>query len=154
VFSLDNIVKFNDNKLKPFGSIEYGMDFSNSSDAKMNYVSETSTIYTYTQGANSSHLITSMVGFEYITKDNLEIISSYKRIQGNESEQTNILNVSVNFKSKRETEYAMSVDGAEDLKAGFDITKNVKGFDLKFNANQSLSENSDQAANISLSRSF
>ena len=32
-----------------------------------------------------------------ITKDNLEIISSYKRIQGNESEKTDILNVSVNF---------------------------------------------------------
>ena len=149
-----DIVKFNDNKLKPFGSIEYGMDFSNSSNAKMNYVSDTSTIYTYTQGANSNHLVTSMVGIEYITKDNLEIISSYKRIQGNESEQTDILNVSVNFKSKRETEYAMSVDGSEDLKAGFDISKNVNGFDIKFNANQSLSENSDQTANVSLSRSF
>ena len=149
-----DIVKFNDNKFKPFGSIEYGMDFSNSSNAKMNYVSDTSTIYSYTQGANSNHLITSVVGFEYITKDNLEIISSYKRIQGNESEQTDILNVSVNFRSKQETEYAMSVDGSEDLKAGFDISKNVNGFDLKFNANQSLSENSDQAANVSLSRSF
>ena len=133
-----DIVKFNDNKLKPFGSIEYGMDFSNSSDAKMNYVSDTSTIYTIHQGANSNHLITSVVGFEYITINNLEIISSYKRIQGNESEQTDILNVSINFKSKRETEYAMSIDGSEDLKAGFDISKNINGFDLKFNANQAL----------------
>ena len=149
-----DIVKFKGNKLKPFGSIEYGMDFSNSSNAKMNYVSDTSTIYTYTQGANSNHLITSVVGFEYITKDNLEIISSYKRIQGNESEQTDILNVSVNFRSQRETEYAMTIDGSEDLKTGFDISKNINGFDLKFNANQSLSDNSDQAAEVSLSRSF
>ena len=151
---LSDIVKFNDNKLKPFGSIEYGMDFSNSSEAKMSYVSDTSTIYTYTQGANSKHLITSVIGFEYTKQDNLEIISSYKRIQGNESEQTDILNVYVNFKSKRETEYVMSVDGSEDLKAGFDISKKVNGFDLKFNANQSLSENFDQTANVSLSRSF
>jgi len=151
---ISDIVKFNDNKFKPFGSIEYGMDFSNSSEAKMNYVSDTSTIYTYTQGANSNHLITSVVGFEYITINNLNIITSYKRIQGNESEQTDIINVSVNFKSKRETEYAMSLDGSEDLKAGFDISKNINGFDLKFNANQSLSKNSDQAANVSLSRSF
>ena len=149
-----DIVEFNDNKLKPFGSIEYGMDFSNSSDAKMNYLSDTSTIYTYTQGANSNHLITSVVGFEYITINNLNIITSYKRIQGNESEQTDILNVSVNFKSKRETEYAMSVDGSEDLNARFDISKNINRFDLSFNANQSLSENSDQVANVSLSRSF
>ena len=62
--------------------------------------------------------------------------------------------MSINFKSKRETEYAMSIDGSEDLKAGFDISKNINGFDLNFNANQSLSENSDQAANVSLSRSF
>ena len=149
-----DIVKFNDNKFKPFGSIEYGLDFSNSSDAKINYVSDTSTIYTYTQGSNSNHLITSMVGFEYITINNLNIISSYKRIQGNESEQTNIINVSINFKSKRETEYAMSVDGSEDLKAGFDISKNINGFDLKFNANQAFNETSDQTAEVSLSRSF
>ena len=122
-FELSDIIKFNDNKLKLFGSIEYGMDFSNSSEAKMNYVSDTSTIYTYTQGANSNHLITSVLGFEYITINNLEIISSYKRIQGNESEQTDILNVSVNFRSQRETEYAMSVGGSEDLNAGFDILK-------------------------------
>ena len=149
-----DIIKFNDNKFKPFGSIEYGMDFSNSSNTKMHYVSDTSTTYTYTQGVNSNHLITSIMGFEYITKDNLEIISSYKRIQGNESEQTEILNLYVNFKSKRETEYTMSVNGSEDLKAGFDITKNVNGFDLKFNANQSLSENSHLTANVSLSRLF
>ena len=31
-----DIVKFNNNNLKPFGSIEYVMDFSNSSEAKMN----------------------------------------------------------------------------------------------------------------------
>ena len=149
-----DIVKLNKNSFKPFGSIEYGMDFSNSSDAKMNYVSDTSTIYTYTQGINSNHLITSVVGFEYITKDNLEIISSYKRIQGNESEKTDIIKFGVNFKSKQETEYAMSIDGSEDLKAGFDISKNINGFDLKFNANQAFNETSDQTAKVSLTKKF
>jgi len=48
----------------------------------------------------------------------------------------------------------MSVDGSEDLKAGFDISKNINGFDLKFNANQAFNETSDQAAEVSLSRSF
>ena len=153
-FEFSDIIKLNKNSFKPFGSIEYGMDFSNSSVAKMNYVSDTSTIYTYTQGINSNHLITSVVGFEYITKDNLEIISSYKRIQGNESEQTDILNVSINFRSQRETEYAMSINGSEDLKAGFDISKNINGFDLSFNANQAFIKNSDQTANVSLTKKF
>ena len=129
------------------------MDFSNSSDAKMNYVSDTSTTYTYTQGANSNHLITSVIGFEYITKDNLNILTAINEFKGMKV-NIQIFNVSLNFKSKQETNYAMTLDGSEDLKAGFDITKNVNGFDLKFNANQSLSENSDQTANVSLSRSF
>ena len=48
----------------------------------------------------------------------------------------------------------MSLDGSEDLKAGFDVSKNINGFDLSFNANQAFNETSDQAANVSLSRSF
>ena len=63
---VNNIIKFNQSNLKPFGKVEYGLDFSNSSDAKMNNVSDTSTIYTYTKGTNSNHLITFVVGFEYI----------------------------------------------------------------------------------------
>ena len=153
-FEINNVIKFSNSSLKPFGSLEYGLDFSNSSDAKMNYVSDSSTKYTYTKGANSNHLITSVIGFEYLTKDNLNILTSYKRTQGNESEHTDSINVSLNFKSKQETNYAMTLDGSEDLKAGFDITKNVNGFDLSFNADQSLSENSDQTANVSLSRKF
>ena len=48
----------------------------------------------------------------------------------------------------------MSLDGSEDLKAGFDISKNINGFDLNFNANQSLSENSNRVAEVSMSRKF
>jgi len=120
----------------------------------MNYVSDTSTIYTYIQGTNSNHLITTIIGFEYMTINNLEIISSYKRIQGNESEQTDILNLSINFKSKKETEYAMTLGGSDDLSTGFDISKNLNGFDINFNANQSLNESSNRAAEVSLSRKF
>ena len=150
---INNVIKFSNSSLKPFGSLEYGLDFSNSSDAKMNYVSDSSTKYNHTVGINSNHLITSAIGFEYLAKDNLNILTSYKRIQGNESEHTDSINVSLNFKSKEETNYAMTLDGSEDLKAGFDITKNVNGFDLSFNADQSLSER-DQQAKVSLSRKF
>jgi len=48
----------------------------------------------------------------------------------------------------------MSLDRSKDLKAGFNISKNIKGFDLSFNANQSFNETSDQEAEVSLSRIF
>ena len=75
-------------------------------------------------------------------------------INGDENEHIDTVKFAFKFKSRRETEYAMSLDGSEDLKTGFDITKNINGFDLSFNANQAFNETSDQAANVSLSRSF
>ena len=151
---INDIIKFNQSNLKPFGKVEYGLDFSNSSDAKMHYISDTSTTYTYTQGVNSTHLLSGEIGFNFESKENLLITTTYKRIQGSESEHSDTIKFGVNFKSKQDTEYAMTLDGSEDLAVGFDISKNIDGFDLNFNANQSLSENSDQTANISLSRSF
>ena len=134
--------------------MKYGLDFSNSSDTKMNYVSDTSTIYTYNQGINSTHLLTAKVGFNFEGTDNLKLSGSYKRIQGNESKKTDTIKFGFNYKSKRETEYAMSLDGTNDLIAGFDISKKVNGFEFKFNANQSLSTYSDQEAEVSISRMF
>jgi trimeric autotransporter adhesin len=150
----NDIIKFSNSSFKPFGLVEYGLDFSNSSDVQMNYVSDTSTTYTYTQSVNSTHLLTSEVGFNYEALENLNIKTSYKRIQGNENEHIDTVKFAFKFKSRRETEYAMSVDGSEDLKTGFDVSKNINGFDLKFNANQAFNETSDQTAEVSLSRSF
>ena len=149
-----DIVKFYDSKFKPFGSFEYGVDFSNSSDIKMNYVSDTSTTYTYTQGVNSTHLFTGEIGFNFVSKESLLITTSYKRIQGSESEHSDTIKFGVIFKSKRETEYTMTLDGSEDLAAGFDISKNIDGFDLNFNAKQAFNENADQEAKVFLSRKF
>ena len=151
---VNDIIRFNQSNLKPFGKVEYGLDFSNSSDAKMHYVSDTSTTYTYTQGVNSTHLLSGEIGFNFESKENLLITTSYKRIQGSESEHSDTIKFGVNFKSKRETEYAMKLDGSEDLAAGFDISKNIDGFDLNFNAEQAFNENGDQEANVSLSRKF
>ncbi len=150
----NDIINFSNSSFKPFGLVEYGLDFSNSSDVQMNYVSDTSTTYTYTQSVNSTHLLTSEVGFNYEALENLNIKTSYKRIQGNENEHIDTVKFAFKFKSRRETEYAMSLDGNEDLKTGFDISKNINGFDLNFNANQSFNETFDREAKVSLSSVF
>ena len=64
------------------------MIFSNSSDAKMNYVGT----------ANNLHLYSRCKLKPAIKIDNLNIIISYKRIQGNESEKKDTIKFGVNFK--------------------------------------------------------
>ena len=143
-----------DKKINRFGTFELGADFSNSSSATMHYLSDVSTTYSISQGVDSNYLATSEFGFTYDVKDNLKVLSSYKRIQGNNSEHTDTLKFSFNFKSLRETEYAVIMDATEYLSAVLKIGKNINGIDLDFNANQSFIKNSKKQANIKLSKKF
>ncbi|MDA9077014.1 autotransporter domain-containing protein [Candidatus Pelagibacter sp.] len=150
----DNI-KFSNSSLQPFGSFQYGLDFSNSSDTKINYVSDTSTIYTYTPGINSTHLLTAEVGFNYELQDHLKLIGIFKRIQGSGSQQTNHMRFGFHYISQRETEYAMSLDGSDELMTGLNISKNINGFDIKLGSNYSLmSEVPDYGVNLKISNKF
>ena len=132
---INDIIEFSNSSIKPFGLMKYGLDFSNSSDTKMNYVSDTSTIYTYTQGINSTHLLTAEVGFSYERTDSLKLNGSYKRIQGNESEKTDSIKFGFNYKSQRAAEYAINLDND---KASLSYKKDLNGFDIRMNSNYSL----------------
>ena len=150
----DGLTKFTNSKIKPFGALNYGYDFTEISTAKLSYLSDTNTSYSYNQNDNSNHIFNSKLGFNYSFKDNLNIFSNYNRTQRNSSNHTDSIDLSLNFKSKRETEYAMSFGGSEDLAAGFNVAKNINGFDLKFDANQSFGDSSNKNALISLSTKF
>ena len=153
-FGVNNLVKFDDSTIKPFGLIEFGLDFSDSSVTKLNYVSDTSTTYTYTQDTISEYMLTSEVGFSYDSKDNLSINTSYRRIQGEKHEHTDTLTFGLNFKSKRETEYAIQFGGTEDLSAGLNIAKNINGLNFNFKLDQEFNENLDKNAEISMIKKF
>jgi methionine-rich copper-binding protein CopC len=150
---ISDIIRFNDEEFRPYGSIEYGLDFSSSSDAKMHYVSDSSTIYTYTNGANSDHLISSVIGFNYTFKDYLKILSNYRRIQGNQSEQTDMFNVSAHLKSHNDTDYSVSLVGSENYNFKFGISKDYDGLIFKFDTSHSIHTTHDEAQ-VSLTRVF
>ena len=150
--AINDIIEFSNSSLKPFGLMKYGLDFSNSSDTKMNYVSDTSTIYTYTQGINSTHLLTAEVGFNYERTDSLKLNGSYKRIQGNESEKTDTIKFGFNYKSQPSAEYAMNLDND---KASLSYERDLNGFDIKMSSNYSLmSQIPDYGAAIEVARTF
>ena len=89
----------------------------------------------------------------YTARDYLNINSIYKRTQGN-NEYRDAINFEINFTSNRETQYMLSLAGDENIDAKLGISKNIHGFDLGFNANQSLSDTSIQNAEVKLSYSF
>jgi len=147
-----------DKSIFHFGTFELGTDFSNSSTAIMHYVSDASTNYSITQGTHSNYLASAELGFNYDTKDNLNFSGSYKRIQGYDNfrriEHTDTLKFQLNFIPRRETEYAMTLDASEELATGFNISKDIKGFDFNLNAKKEFTNNKNNTAFVSLSKLF
>ena len=150
----NNLLSNKNNSFKTFGSLDYGLDFSDTSEAKINYLSDTSTIYTYKGSNNSSHWLNAELGFDYIVKDTLTISSSYNRKQGSDDEHSDTVKFRFHFTPERETEYAMQFDVNEDPSAGLNIAKNIYGLDFNFKLDQEFNENLDKNAEISMIKKF
>ena len=84
---------------------------------------------------SSTHNFKSKLGFDYITNTGWDITSSYQRTQSKENGYSDALYFGANFTSRRNTEYAMSLD---NNKAFLDYKRNINGFDITFGSNYSL----------------
>ena len=94
------------------------------------------------------------LGFDYIVKDTLTLSSSYNRKQGSDDEHSDTVKFRFHFTPERETEYAMQLEGTEDLSAGLNIAKNINGLDFNFKLDQEFNENLDKNAEISMIKKF
>ncbi len=152
--NFNKLAKLENNSLNTFSSIEYGIDFSDSSTAEMNYLSDTSTIYFYKGDNNSSTLISGELGFDFEVQNNFNITALYKRIEGSDDEHTNMIKLKFNFISENETEYAFLLNRTEQPNANLNVVKNINGFGLNFKVDQSLHDYNDQNANLILSKKY
>ena len=148
---LDDTIQFESTTFKPNGRLEYGANFSPSSDATVSYVSDPSTDYTLSIAHEETHNIRAGLGFDLITENGLTIMANYERDQSDNS-HSDTLYLGASYISNRETEYAMSLDND---KAFLDYKRNINGFDITFGSNYSLmSEIPDYAANLEISNTF
>ena len=138
--------------LEPFGTFEYTFDFSEITENNMAYISDPSTTYIYEGKSNSSHFISSEVGFNYEVQQ-VNIFTSYKRIEGSDYEHTNMIKFGVNLLTIKQTKYVFKINGNEQLSANLVIDKKVQDFDINLRANQSF-DNSAKEVNLLLSRKF
>ena len=138
--------------LKPFGTFEYTFDFSEITENNMAYISDPSTTYIYEGKSNSSHFISSEVGFNYEVRQ-VNIFTSYKRIEGSDYEHTNMIKFGVNLVTIKQTKYVFKINGNEQRSANLNIGKKVQDFDIDLIANRSF-DNSTKEVNLQLSRKF
>ena len=145
----------NGNLIKGNGRIEYIGDFSPSTNANVSYVIDPSTDYFIPIGNETTHNYIAGLGFDFSTIKGWSLIINYERHNANGSGHSDNLYFAAGYVPNSKTEYALNLNGSDTIMAGFNMVKNIRGFDIKFNfENDILNVNKNQNANISLNKVF
>ena len=145
----------NGNLIKGNGRIEYIGDFSPSTNANVSYVIDPSTDYFISIGNETTHNYIAGLGFDFSTIKGWSLIINYERHNSNGSGHSDNLYFSAGWVPNNNTEYALTLNGNDNLSTGFNIVKNIGGFDFSFNVEADVvNPNPDRKANLLINKKF
>jgi len=140
---------------KRHGKLEYVADIDRSSNFKYTYVSDSSTKFNDTLHTGALHNLNGEIGFDIIFPEHYSIFVIYERNHAFGSGYTDNIHIALGYLPHKDTEYAFSVDGLDNLMSQFEIKKNINGYDFNFNLKNDLTNlGNDQEASINLNKVF
>jgi sugar lactone lactonase YvrE len=152
---LDDTIEFSSITLRPNGRLEYGADFSPSSNATLSYVSDPSTDYTLSVSKRALHNFRAGFGLDIKTVGGLSVITSYEKNRALDSSYSDTVRLGISYHHSANTQYALSFDGPDSSGAIFDVQTTSSGFNVNFKLEYSATgEMPHQVASLSLVKSF
>jgi hypothetical protein len=140
---------------KRHGKLEYVADINRSSNFKYRYVSDRSTSFDDTLHTGALHNLNGEIGFDIIFPEHYSIFVIYERNHAFGSGYTDNIHIALGYLPYKDTEYAFSVDGSDNLMSQFEIKKNIDGYDFSFNLKNDLTNlGNDQETSINLKKIF
>ena len=140
--------------IKRHGKIEYRADIDRSSDFKYKYKGGSET-FSDTLHVGALHNISGELGIDIVFPENYSIFIIYERDQAIDYGHTDNLYIAVGYLPSKDTEYAFTLNGSENLMSKLEVKKDIKGFDLIFNLNDDLTNIGDaREAYIELNKVF
>ena len=136
-------------------NLEYGKDFASSSKVVTRYTSDNNTTYSYQANKQDRDILTAGFGFDFTHIQGLTISADYQKQKIISEGSIDTLLLAASFVSKRETEYAMTLESTDDFAVGLNVAKNINGFNLTVESNYTLmSEIPDYGAILKVSNTF
>jgi uncharacterized protein YhjY with autotransporter beta-barrel domain len=152
---IDKDVYLENSNVKSRVNLEYGKDFASSSKVVTRYTSDNNTTYSYQANKQDRDILTAGFGFDFTHIQGLTISADYQKQKIISEGSIDTLLLAASFVSKRETEYAMTLEGTDDFAVGLNVVKNINGFNFTVGSNYTLmSEIPDYGANIEISNTF
>ena len=141
--------------LKKHGKLEYVADIDRSSNFKYTYVGDRSATLNDTLHSEAIHNINGEIGIDIVLPDSFSIFLIYERNQAIDAGHTDKIHIAIGYLPNKDTNYAFSIEGSENLLSKLELKKNINGFNLSFNVKDNLTNTGDnREANIALNKVF
>ena len=149
---IDRDINLEKSIVKSRVNLEYGKDFASTSKVVTRYTSDSSTTDTIKANTKNRDILTGGLGFDFTHEQGLTVSADYERQQIINSGHIDTLSLTASFLSKKETEFALALNG--DTTSNFKISKALGVFDLGFDLENDFSNQEYHNANLSISSQF
>ena len=140
---------------KRHGKLEYVADIDRYSNFKYNYVDDNSVNFDDRLKSGALHNINGEIGIDIIMPENFSIFIIYERNQALKKGHTDKIHIAIGYLPNKKTNFAFKIDGADDLKSNYIISKNINDFLIDFRLTNNLMRPEDyEEASVNLSRKF
>ncbi len=146
--------------IKRHGKLEYLADLFQSSSVDYKYNNGGSFVNTKLE-TGARHNLNGEIGLDIVLPDSYSIFVIYERNQAFDSGHNDHdghndnLYIAIGYLPGKNTEYAFTLNGSENLMSKLEVKKDFKGFDLIFNLNDDLTNLGDaREAYIELNKVF
>ena len=140
---------------KRHGKLEYVADIDRYSNFKYTYVGDTSVNFDDRLKSGALHNLNGEIGIDIIMPENFSIFIIYERNQALKKGHTDKIHIAIGYLPNKKTNFAFKIDGADDLKSNYIVSKNINDFIIDFRlTNDSMRPEDYEEASVNLSRKF
>ena len=134
------------------GKLEYLADIDRASSVQYTYNIDSTSLHNDNLETGALHNLNFEVGIDIIFPERFSLFAIYERNQtldNGYSGHTDNLYLAIGYLPNKDTEYAFSLNGSENLVSNFEIKKNINGYNISFNLAENLM-NLGEASNASI----
>ena len=140
---------------KRHGKLEYVVDIDRSSNFKYTYVGDSSVGFNDTLHSDALHNLNGEIGIDIVMPENFSIFIIYERNQALGIGHTDKIHIAIGYLPDKKTNFAFKIDGSDNLKSNYVISKNINDFLIDFKLTNDLMRPEDyEEASVNLSRKF
>ena len=140
---------------KRHGKLEYVADIDRSSNFSYTYIGDSTTTLNDTLHSEAIHNINGEIGIDIVLPDSFSIFLIYERNQALGVGHTDNLHIAIGYLPNKKTNYSIFLDGTDDTKTNYVISKNINDFLIDFKLTSHLMRPEEyEEASFNLRRKF